>query len=84
MRSLTYVASNDVTLHESGIAFFPALLAAIDAARYDIFFETYIWAEDKVGNEVKDALVRAAQRGVKVHVIVDWFGSGHRVAARLG
>jgi cardiolipin synthase len=84
MRSLTYVASNDVTLHESGIAFFPALLAAIDAARYDIFFETYIWAEDKVGNEVKEALVRAAQRGVKVHVIVDWFGSGHRVAARLG
>jgi cardiolipin synthase len=84
MRSLTYVAANEVTLLESGIALFPALLAAIDAARYDIFFETYIWSEDKVGNDVREALVRAAQRGVKVHVIVDWFGSGGRVAARLG
>jgi cardiolipin synthase len=84
MRSLTYVAANDVTLLESGIAYYPALIAAIDAARYDILFETYIWAEDKVGNEVRDALIRAAGRGVKVRVIADWFGTGHLVASRLG
>jgi cardiolipin synthase len=84
MRALTYVAANDVTLLESGTAFFPALVAAIDAARYDILFETYIWAEDKVGDAVKAALIRAARRGVKVRVVVDWFGTGHRVAARLG
>jgi cardiolipin synthase A/B len=83
MRSVTYVAANDVTLLESGTAFFPALVAAIDAARYDILFETYIWAEDAVGDQVRDALIRAAQRGVKVRVIVDWFGTGHRVATRL-
>jgi cardiolipin synthase len=84
MRSLTYVAANDVTLLESGTAFFPALLAAIDAARYDILFETYIWAEDATGDRVRDALIRAAQRGVKVRVIADWFGTGHLVAKRLG
>jgi cardiolipin synthase len=84
MRALTFVAANDVTLLESGVAFFPALLAAIDAARYDILFETYIWAEDAAGDAVKAALIRAAQRGVKVRVVVDWFGSGHRVATRLG
>jgi cardiolipin synthase len=84
MRALTFIPANDVTLLESGVAFFPALLAAIDAARYDIQFETYIWAEDAVGEEVKTALIRAAQRGIKVRVIVDWFGSGQRVAARLG
>jgi cardiolipin synthase len=84
MRSLTYVAANDVTLLESGTAFFPALLAAIDSARYDILFETYIWAEDKAADEVKAALIRAAQRGVKVRVVVDWFGTGHRIASRLG
>jgi cardiolipin synthase len=84
MRSVTYVAANDVTLLESGTAFFPALLAAIDAARYDVLFETYIWAEDAVGDKVKDALIRAARRGVKVRVVVDWFGTGHRVATRLG
>jgi cardiolipin synthase len=84
MRSLTYVAANDVTLLESGTAFFPALLAAIDAARYDILFETYIWAEDATGDQVRDALIRAAGRGVKVRVVADWFGTGHLVARRLG
>lgn len=83
MRPLTYVASNDVTLLESGIAFFPALLAAIDAAHYDILFETYIWAEDDTGEKVMQALIRAARRGVKVRVVIDWFGTGHRVAARV-
>jgi cardiolipin synthase len=83
MRPIGYVAGNDITLLESGVALFPALLAAIESAQYDILFETYIWAEDAVGNEVLAALVRAAQRGVKVRVIVDWFGSGHRAATRL-
>ena len=84
MRSVHYIAHNDVTLLESGTAFFPALLAAIDGALYDIYFETYIFAGDDTGREVEAALVAAARRGVKVRVIVDWFGTGHGQAARLG
>jgi cardiolipin synthase len=84
MRSVNYIAHNDVTLLESGTAFFPALLAAIDAARYDIYFETYIFASDDTGIAVQAALIRAAGRGVKVRVVTDWFGTGHRQAARLG
>lgn len=84
MRSVSYVSANDVTLLESGIAYFPAMLAAIDAARYDILFETYIFAEDRVAHLIRDALIAAARRGVKVRVVVDWFGTGHGAAARLG
>jgi cardiolipin synthase len=84
MRNLTYVANNDVTLLESGLAYFPALIAAIDGAKYDILFETYIFAEDQVAASVQAALIAAARRGVKVRVVVDWFGTGHRVATRLG
>jgi cardiolipin synthase len=84
MRAVTYVANNDVTLLESGTAFFPALLAAIDAAEQEILFETYIFATDDTGVAVQDALMRAARRGVKVRVIIDWFGTGHRTATRLG
>jgi cardiolipin synthase len=46
MRSVTYVANNDITLLESGSTYFPALLAAIDEAKYEILYETYIYAED--------------------------------------
>jgi len=83
MRSVTFVGANQVKLLECGTEFFPALINAIEAAQYEILFETYIYAEDKVANEVTAALVRAAQRGVKVRVIVDWFGTGHRTAKRL-
>jgi len=84
MRSVTFVDDNDITLLESGVAFFPALIAALDAARHEVLFETYIFAEDETGDAVRDALARAARRGVKVRVLVDWFGTGHRVTSRLG
>lgn len=83
MRSVKYVANNTVTLLESGVQFFPALLAAIDGAEHDILFETYIFATDESSAKVEAALIRAAQRGVKVRVIVDWFGTGNRTTKRL-
>ena len=82
MRSVSYVANNDITLLETGQQLFPAMLAAIDAARHDILFETYIFAEDEVARAIEAALIRAAARGVKVRVLVDWFGTGHRTCCR--
>ncbi|WP_288379318.1 cardiolipin synthase ClsB [uncultured Massilia sp.] len=84
MRHVTFVDNNDVTLLESGTAYFPALIAALDAAEHDVLFETYIFAEDPTGETVRDALVRAAQRGVKVRVLVDWIGTEHGPSQRLG
>jgi cardiolipin synthase len=82
MRSVSYVANNDVQLLESG-AYFEALLAAIDSAKQEILYETYIYAEDKTARAITEALLRAARRDVKVRVLVDWFGTGDGVARRL-
>jgi cardiolipin synthase A/B len=71
-----FARGNDVKLLAGGAAYFPALLEAIDGARREIFLETYIFGEDATANAVRDALVRAAQRGVKVRLIIDGFGSG--------
>jgi cardiolipin synthase len=84
MHSVNYVGQNNVTLLESGKALFPAMIAAIDAAQQDIHFETYIFADDTVANSVRDALIRAAARGVKVRVMTDWFGTGNKQAKALG
>lgn len=84
MRQVSFVDNNDVTLLESGTEYFPALVAALDAAQYEVLFETYIFAEDDTGHAVRDALIRAERRGVKVRVLVDWIGTEHRPAARLG
>lgn len=84
MRSVHYTAHNDIALLETGLAFFPALIAAIDAAQHDIYFETYIFADDATGRAVAEALCRAGQRGVKVRVVTDWWGTGHARSTALG
>ena len=68
-------SGNHIDLLDSGAQFFPALIAALDAARHEIFFESYIYAEDHTAQKVTDALAAAARRGVAVRVIVDGFGA---------
>ncbi|MBM3390581.1 MAG: cardiolipin synthase ClsB [Betaproteobacteria bacterium] len=77
-----FLPGNAVTLLETGSAFFPALIAAIDAAEREFHLETYIFEDDATGRDVAGALSRAAQRGVAVRVVVDGFGSP-AFAARL-
>lgn len=66
---------NQIRLLQSGDQYFPALEAAIDAAHREIYLETYIFEADRTGLRVAEALMRAARRGVRVHVLVDGFGS---------
>lgn len=67
---------HQIKLLQNGADYFPALLAAICAASERVWIETYIFARDTVGMQVRDALAEAAQRGLEVRVLVDGFGSG--------
>ncbi|MGK5069956.1 putative cardiolipin synthase YbhO [compost metagenome] len=78
MRTVNFIAHNDIRLLYCGTDYFPALIAAIDGARSEVYFETYIFADDATGTLVLDALMRAAARGVLVCMITDWFGTGNR------
>ena len=77
------VSGNRLQLLESGGEYFPALIAAIEAALYEVHLETYIFADDSTGRRVAAALARAAQRGVAVRVLVEGFGA-REFAAGLG
>jgi cardiolipin synthase A/B len=68
-------SGNHVTLLKNGGEFFPALIAAVDAAEFEIRIETYIFRDDKSGLMIAESLKRAAKRGVTVCVLVDGFGS---------
>jgi cardiolipin synthase len=78
MRQVSFVGQNDIQLLHGGAEFFPALIAAIDAAQVEIYLETYIFTADETAARIKQALARAAARGVLVNVTVDWIGTGHR------
>lgn len=66
---------NSVRLLENGEEFFPRVFAAIAAARTRIYIETFILADDDVGEQLRSALSAAAARGVEVDVLADGFGS---------
>jgi cardiolipin synthase len=71
----SFIPDNQVTLLHSGAAYFPAIEAAFDRARREIYLETYIYADDASGRQIMAALERAARRGVKVRVLIDGYGS---------
>ena len=48
-------------------------LRLIDNAEHDILLTTFTWQEDGVGREITAALLRAAERGVHVHLLVDGY-----------
>jgi len=65
------VDGNRLQLLRTGGEFFPALEAAIAAARHEVYLESYIFADDAAGRRVARALAEAAGQGVRTHVIVD-------------
>lgn len=73
-RSVT-AGSSEVTVYTYGEDLYRDMLGAIRQARSRIFFETFIWKSDEVGQAFKDALVEAADRGVQVYIVYDVFAN---------
>ncbi len=61
---------HSLDLLEGSAEFFPALIAAIDAARHEVWLESYIFDFTGQSESVARALERASQRGVTVRVTV--------------
>ena len=66
---------NRITLLVNGDEYYPAVFKAIDNAQQKVILETFIWFEDNVGKQLHSVLLRAAQRGVKIEVLLDGYGS---------
>nr|WP_298146041.1 cardiolipin synthase ClsB [uncultured Pseudomonas sp.] len=73
--SYNWKDGNEVELLINGEEFFPSVFAAIRSARHEVLLETFIIYEDKVGSELQQALIDAAERGVNVDVMVDGYGT---------
>jgi cardiolipin synthase len=66
--------NNRVELLENGEEYFPRVFEVLRQAQNEILLETFILLEDKVGNELQQILIEAAQRGVRITVSLDGFG----------
>lgn len=70
-----FKGGHDIQLLQGGAEFFPELIACIHACTLEVRLETYIFHFDTSGNAVAQALVQAANRGVKVYLVVDGVGT---------
>ena len=69
------VDGNRLTLLADGPARLEALIHLIEGATESLRVLYYMFLDDVSGSRVRDALVAATARGVKVSLLVDGFGS---------
>ncbi|WP_462402558.1 cardiolipin synthase ClsB [Pseudomonas sp. Marseille-QA0332] len=70
-----WVDGNHVELLINGEEFYPRVFEVMSQAREEILLETFIIFDDKVGRELREVLIGAARRGVRVEVAVDGYGT---------
>jgi cardiolipin synthase A/B len=68
-------SGHSLVLLQGSTEYFPALVAAMEQARFEIRFETYLFHVEGAGVSVAQALEQAALRGVQVMVVLDGAGS---------
>jgi cardiolipin synthase len=72
---IPFVPGNSLELLNNGDRFYPAMLKAIDDAERSITVEAYIYWAGEIGLKFAKALAAAAQRGVRVKILLDAVGS---------
>jgi len=81
-RPLTH--GNAVTPLVNGDEAYPAMLEAIEGARDFIVLSTFIFDNDGVGRQFRDAFASAVERGVEVRVLIDAVGARYSFPSIIG
>jgi cardiolipin synthase len=66
---------NKLKLLINGEEKFPEVIEAIRNAKHHIHIQYYIFAQDKIGEQIEELLIKKATEGVRVRFIYDDFGS---------
>lgn len=69
------IGENVLKTYTFGQHLYDDMVEAIDGAQDFVYLASYMWKADEVGRAVKDAVIRAAERGVLVCVVFDSFAN---------
>ena len=56
-------------------SYYQSLLHCIENARHHVHLQVFIWQEDRYGTMLLEALTAAAQKGIKIRLMLDEIGS---------
>lgn len=66
---------NSIQVFHNGNVFFETIIDAIKKAKHHIHLEYYIFSDDKIGNTIKELLIKKSLEGIEVRMIIDDVGS---------
>ena len=72
-----WTEGNSISTHVNGDEFYPVMLEAVRGARRSITFESFVNMRSTPVSQFSLAFAERARVGVKVHLILDAFGSKH-------
>ena len=72
-----------LNIYMEGDTLFYDMLAAIENAKETIYFETFIWHNDEIGQQFIEAFIKKAEEGIQVYLIYDWIGNSALGGSRL-
>lgn len=70
-----YHKAVEIRLVHSGNDYFETLENLIHSAKHSLHLQTYIFDDDETGRNIANSLKAAALRGVKIHMMLDSYGS---------
>ena len=68
------MAPDNMTLLVNGSRAFPEIIRCIEEAKTSLEINMFIWRDDRIGNRMAQAVLAAADRGVKASISVDRYG----------
>lgn len=77
------IEEGEAQLYMEGVSLFADMQEAIAGARDTIFFETFIWKDDEIGQAFRDLFIKKAREGVEVHLMYDLVSNGLLGGSRL-
>jgi len=77
------MVGNKLQLIDTAESNLRSIIAGIDCAKHTCHMEFYIWNEGGTADEVCEALIQAAKRGVICRVLVDAMGSSKFLKSKL-
>lgn len=77
LSGLSLLPGNHVQTLIDGDEAYPAMLQAIEEAGHSIALLSYIFDNDRVGEQFLEALISAMKRGVEVRVLIDSVGANY-------
>ena len=68
-------SDNELQVLRNGEETFPEIFKTIEQAKHHIHLEYYIIEDDKLGNQLRELLIRKAKEGIEIRLIFDDVGS---------